>query len=131
MTDNSEQEDGLEWAVTWAEVGRELLRGEMIDCRFQLEDAFRDIEETLYETDECSGEVTHEQVRQLRIALNKARHHVENHLAPVAGAEPWGDPAPRVPMGVLWELTDHPKAEGVDPLDYVNNASAPEESEQQ
>jgi hypothetical protein len=31
MTDNSEQEDGPEWAVTWAEVGCELLRGEMID----------------------------------------------------------------------------------------------------
>jgi len=105
MTDDSRQEDGPEWAVTWGEVGRELLSGELAECRLEIEGAFREVEDALYgEMDgegEYSGEVTPEQVRQLRLALNRARERVENQLAPVAGVKPWGDPPPRIPMGEL------------------------------
>jgi hypothetical protein len=105
MTDDSRQEDGPEWAVTWAEVGRELLSAELAECRGEVKDAFRDVEDALYgkmdSEGEYSGEVTPEQVRQLRLALNRARGRVENRLAPVAGVEPWGDPPPRIPMGEL------------------------------
>jgi len=42
-------------------------------------------------------------------------------LAPVAGAEPWGNPPPRIPMDVLWQLTEHPRADGVDPREYIDD----------
>jgi len=83
-----------------------------------------DAEEALYgEYDgegEYSGDLRPEHVYAMRRVLNRARERVENEVAPVAGVEPWGDPPPRIPMGVLWELTDHPKAEGVDPWEYVD-----------
>lgn len=101
----------------WENVGRELLIRELGQRRAELEDAFHDVERALRQGDE----LTDEQVIALRFALNEGRECVESHLAPVAGVEPWGDPPPRIPMAVLWELTNHPKAEGVDPREYVED----------
>jgi len=114
IPDGGDEEDR---AATWEKIGRELLRSELTDRRFELEDAFYDVEEAL----ENGDELTHEHVYALRVALNKAQERVENELAPAAGVEPWGNPPPRIPMGVLWKLTDHPKAEGVDPREYVED----------
>mgnify|MGYP006279575373 CR=1 FL=1 len=94
----------------WKEIGRDLLRDELSDCRFALEEACYNAEEALGSGDELTAEHIH----ALRVALNRARERVERHLAPAAGVEPWGDPAPRIPMGVLWEWSNHPKAGGED-----------------
>ena len=99
----------------WETVGRSLLTRELGNRRAELEDAFYDAAEAL----RTGEEITREDVLALRVALNKARTRVEEDLAPVAGVEPWGEPVPQVPMGVMWELTQHPKAEGVDPREYV------------
>lgn len=108
----------------YAQIGRELLRGELAEMRFEVEEAFGEAEEALYgEYDgegEYSGEITPEHVVALRAALNRARERVENHVAPLAGLDPWGNPPPRIPMDVLWELTDHPQADDVDPREYAN-----------
>lgn len=118
----SDHETGRE--EMYAQIGRELLHRELAEIRFELEDAFGDAEDALYgEFDgegEYSGEITPEHVIALRTALNKARERVENEVAPVAGLDPWGNPPPRIPMGTLWELTNHPQAEGVDPREYVD-----------
>jgi len=110
--------DAPEWAVTWERVGRELLRREVTERRIDLEEAFYDVEDCLRDGEE----VTPDHVHALREALNRARERVENELAPVAGVEPWGDPPPRIPMGVLREQTGHPKAEGVDSRELGNDA---------
>jgi hypothetical protein len=102
----------------------------MQERRFGIEEALREVEGALSDKPQDPSEVTPEQVRQLRRELNRALHHVENHLAAAVGVEPWEEP-PRIPMSKLFELTEHPRAEGVDPLDYVDDASAPEEGEQQ
>ena len=123
--DDGEGEDPPEWATTWEELGRELLRGELAEIRFELQEAFHEAEEALY--GRCdgegrySGELTAEHVRAFRVALNRARERVENQVAPAAGVEPWGDPPARIPMGVMQELTEHPRADGVDPREYVND----------
>jgi len=121
--EDDDRDDVPEWAITWAEVGSELLRAELADIRFEFEEAFHEAEEALYgEYDgegRYSGDLSPEHVYAMRRALNRARERVENEVAPVAGVEPWGDPPPRIPMGVLWELTNHPKAEDVDPREYV------------
>lgn len=131
--DGDDRDDVPEWATTWAEVGRELLRGELAEIRFELEGAFREAEEALYgEYDgegRYSGDLTPEHVYAMRRALNRARERVENEVAPVAGVEPWGDPPPRIPMGVMWELTSHPKAEGVDPREYVDDVDGEDADE--
>lgn len=107
----------------WAEVGRDLLCGELAEARAEVEDTFRRIEDALYgDLDgegQYSGELTEEDLRELREALNRARHCVENRVAPVAGGEPWGDRLPRIPKGVLWEVTNHPRAPGVDASEYI------------
>lgn len=113
--EGDDPDDAPEWAVTWERVGRDLLTRELTERRFDLEEAFYDVEDALRDGEE----VTPDHVHALRVALNRARERVENELAPVAGVEPWGDPPPRIPMGVMWELTDHPQAEGVDPREYV------------
>lgn len=107
----------------WAEIGRQLLRSELAEARAGVEDAFHRIEESLYGDydgeGQYSGDLTEEDLRELRQALNHARRQVEERVAPVAGGEPWGSNVPQIPMGVLWELTDHPRAPGVDPQEYV------------
>lgn len=117
IPDGGDEDDRPSRDATWESVGRELLMNEMGDCRFDLEDAFHAVEETL----RAGDDVTEEHVRALRSALNEAQERVEEQLAPAAGVGSWGDPKPRIPMGVLWEMTSHPKAEGVDPRDYVDD----------
>lgn len=123
IPDGGDEEEDHDRAATWETVGRELLTSELTERRFELEEAFHDVEEALRNGDE----LTHEHVHALRVALNKARERVENQLAPAAGVEPWGSPPPRIPMGVLWELTDHPKAEGIDPREYVDDLEEDDE----
>jgi len=117
------RDDAPEYAVTWEEIGRELLHNELAEIRFELEGAFQEAEEALCgehaSGGRCSGDLTHDHVHTLRAALNRAREHVENHAAPVAGAKPWGNPPPRLLIGVMQELTDHPQAEGVDAREYI------------
>ena len=115
-----ETEEAPQWAVTWAKVGSELLSGQLKECRFEVEKALREVEGAVSSKQQGPSEVTPEQVRQLRLALNRTRDHVENHLAPVAGVEPWEDP-PRIPMGKLYELTKHPSVEGTDERDLEGN----------
>jgi hypothetical protein len=110
-------EDTGQHSDAWEMVGRELLHNELAQRRIDIEDAFHDAEEALRNGED----LTYEDVHSLRVALNTARERVENELAPAAGVEPWGNPPPRIPMRVLWELTDHPKAEGIDPREYVEN----------
>jgi len=115
-TDGAGNDDVDEDRDLWDRVGRKA-------AAMQLADAHHDVDEALYtlteETMLVDEDPSPEQVRAARRALNAARWALEEYAAPAAGIEPWGDPPLRVPMGVLWELTDHPKAEGVDPREYV------------
>lgn len=108
----------------WEQVGRDLLQREFVDIRHEIEAVFRDAEKAVsggpHGEGGNSGELTPEHITAMRHALNRARERVESVGAPPAGVEPWSDPPPRIPMGVMWELTNHPKAEGVDPRDYVD-----------
>jgi len=116
-------DSGQDRADVWEQLGRELLRGQLAEKRFDLEDAFNNAEEALYgEQDNLSPE----HVITMRRALNRARDRVETMVAPIAGVEPWSDPRPDIPQGILWEMSDHPMAEGVDPRDYVDEESADE-----
>jgi len=119
---SDDRDDATEGEV-WAQVGRELMRKELADLRIQLEGAFRDAEEELYGpydgAGEYSGDITPEHVQALRTALHDALHRVEEQVAPVAGCEPWGEP-PRIPNGALWEWTNHPRDDDVDPREYLD-----------
>jgi len=118
--ENSSNGPGRE--AVWEQVGRDLLLIEFIDIRQEVEAVFRDAEEAI-----CNeGELTPEHITAMRFALNRARERVENVSAPVAGVEPWGHPQPNIPNGVLWEMTDHPRADDVDPRDYVDEECADE-----
>jgi len=112
-----------ETSDVWAEVGRDLLRSELAEARAEVEDTFRRIEDALYGgydgEGKYSGELTEEDLRELREALNRARYCVEQRVAPVAGGKPWGDRLPQIPKGVLWEVTNHPRAPGVDAREYI------------
>lgn len=107
MSDRDDDQEPVPPEV-WEQIARELLRSEVSDRRFAVEEAFYEVEEALVHGDD----VTPEHVRDLRTVLNEARERVECQLAPAAGLEPWGEPVPRIPMGVLWELSHHPKAGG-------------------
>jgi hypothetical protein len=122
VPDGGDERDGRR--RVWEAVGRELLCGELSDHRIALEDAFRDAEEGLYGTyngGEYSGDLTPEHITAMRRALNEARWFLEEVAAPAAGCESWGDPQPDIPAGVLWDWTDHPRADGVDPREYVDD----------
>jgi hypothetical protein len=98
----------------------------------QLVGAHHDVEEILFEvtaeTMLVGEDPTADQIREARMALNTARRVLEEFVAPAAGEEPWGEPMPDIPVGVLWEMTDHPRAEGVDPREYLDDA--PEETDE-
>ncbi|MDQ2072825.1 hypothetical protein RBH20_09790 [Haloarcula sp. H-GB4] len=118
--------DEDEGARVWEQVGRKLLRDELTNLRLELQESFHDAEMALCGDGEHPGEITPEHVIALRMALNRARERVEKQVAPVAGVEPWSDPLPQIPRGVMWELTDHPNAEGVDPREYVDEVNSDE-----
>jgi hypothetical protein len=100
----------------WDHVGRHAAAMELVDAHHDVGKALGELtEETMLVGEDPSPE----QVRTAREALNAARWALGQYAAPAAGVEPWGDPPPRIPMGVLWELTDHPKADGVDPRAYL------------
>jgi len=112
----------------WEDVGRELLRQELKEQQFDLEATFRKAGNTLSGTGggDCSGDLTPEHITAMRRVLNRARLVVEEAAAPAAGCEPWGDDPPKIPAGVLYELTDHPNADGVDPREYLDDEDAEE-----
>lgn len=101
----------------WERAGRQLLAGELGEARCQVSDAVRDLEETLRAGDDVDAG----QVREARRALNRAHRALEQYVATTTDdVEPWERP-PDIPMCRLWELTNHPKAEGVDPRAYVDD----------
>jgi hypothetical protein len=114
----------------WPRVGRELLHGELSDRRFELDAAFRDAEGTLAGHDTgtpYAGDLDADDVRALRQALNRARRVVETYAVRVVdGVEPWGDPRPQMPYDVLYEMSDHPRADGVGPREYVDAKQRPD-----
>jgi len=92
----------------WDRVGRELLHAELAEQRMSLNQAFHNVEGTLSELDEdgekYTGNLTAEEVGELRRRLNRARRVVENYAARVADdAEPWGKPKPSMPYGAYPE----------------------------
>lgn len=91
-----------------AGVAREAIKNELEGAYADVEDGFHSL---AYDTLSRGGDPTPEQVNDLRRAMNEMRYVLEEHVAPVAGVEPWGDATPRIPMGVLRELSHHPKAE--------------------
>jgi hypothetical protein len=109
-------DDDAEATELWERAGRKA-------AAMQLVDAHHDVDEALAALTDATMLVgedpSPEQVRTARRALNAARWALEAYAAPAAGVEPWGDPPPRIPTGVLWELTDHPKADDVDPREYL------------
>jgi len=113
---------GFVATASWERVGREVVAGELSESRAEVEDAFRDIERTLR-----SGEaVDADQVRDARMELNRAYRVLERYVATTSDdVEPWELP-PDIPTGRLWDLTDHPKAEGVDPREYLPEEAADE-----
>jgi len=113
MTSDGDQEHeagpqlGLAESASWEDVGRHAVRGELFDAREDVADAFRQLEETLW-----TGEpIDEDEVREARVALNRARRVIEQYVATVAdGTEPWEQPLPDVPYGRLWEVTGHEEA---------------------
>jgi len=116
-SDNREDREAM-----WEQLGRELLYGELAEIRYEIEEVFRDAEDAINRggQDDGSDDLTPEHITALRRALNRARDCVENEVAPVAGVDPWSHPLPEIPNGVLWEMSDHPMADDVDPRDYVD-----------
>ena len=93
----------------WDQVGRELLCRELDEQRMELNAALHDTVDTLRQLDEdgkkYSGELTAEDVVELRRRLNRTRRIVENYAARMTvGVEPWGDPIPDMPYGAYPEV---------------------------
>lgn len=93
----------------WDQVGRELLSRELDEQRMELNAALHDTVDTLRQLDEngekYSGELTAEDVVELRRRLNRTRRIVENYAARMTvGVEPWGDPIPDMPYGAYPEV---------------------------
>jgi len=109
-------DDDVEAAELWERAGRKAAAMQLVGAHHDLDDAFAALtDRTMLVGEDPSPE----QVRAARRALNAARWALEAYAAPAAGVDPWGDPPPRIPNGVLWELTDHPKADDVDPREYL------------
>jgi len=75
----------------------------------ELNAALHDTVDTLRHLDEdgekYSGELTAEDVVELRRRLNRTRRIVENYAARMTvGVEPWGDPIPDMPYGAYPEV---------------------------
>ncbi|KOX92138.1 hypothetical protein [Halorubrum tropicale] len=84
----------------WEAGGRRMLQSRAGMLRSQITDAFYDVEEAA----RSGEEITEEEVRELRSALNQARIHVEEELAPIAGVESFGGPLPMFPNRALREM---------------------------
>lgn len=93
----------------WDQVGRELLSRELDEQRMELNAALHDTVDTLRQLDEdgekYTGDLTAEEVVELRRRLNRTRRIVENYAARMTvGVEPWGDPIPDMPYGAYPEV---------------------------
>lgn len=89
--------------ATWEHVGRTAVAGELGEARHDVDGSFRDLASTL----RGGEELTEQQVRDARVALNQARRVLEEHVATVAdGAGAWGDPVPSMPYGVYKDVVD-------------------------
>lgn len=98
MTENEE----------WERLGRELLSreldGQRIEVNSVLHKAVDSLRQLNEEGEKYSGELTAEEVVEMRRTLNCLRRLVENHAARVTvGVEPWGDPKPDMPYGAYPE----------------------------
>lgn len=94
-------------SVPWETVARRGATFQLDDARFSVEDVLGTIAEDLRAGDDLDAD----DIVRARLALNEARRMLEEILAPIAGAEEWGDPLPRLPMDRMWEASNHPKAE--------------------
>jgi len=90
-------------SATWEQVGRDAVAGELVEARYEVDEAFRELEETLRD----SGQVDERQVRDARMALNQARRVLEEHVATTTdGASAWGEPVPDMPYGVYRRVVE-------------------------
>lgn len=93
----------------WERLGRELLSRELGKQRMEVNGLLHEAVDSLRQLDEegekYSGELTAEEVVELRRSLNCLRRLVENHAARVTdGVEPWGDQLPDMPYGAYPEV---------------------------
>ena len=83
-------------SATWEHVGRDAVTGELVEARYDVDDVFRDLEETLRDGEQLDER----QVRDARMALNQARRVLEEHVATVTDeTTAWGEPVPNMPYG--------------------------------
>lgn len=92
----------------WETVGRRAVSTQLNEARFDVEGTLRGLAGDLRD----GKDIDPSDVREARKALNRAQRILEEQVAPVAGAEVWGEPTPDIPMGRLWEMSNHPRAEG-------------------
>lgn len=90
-------------STTWEHVGRDAVAGELVEARYDVDGAFRELEKTLRDGERLDER----QVRDARMALNQARRVLEEHVATVTeGTTAWGEPAPDMPYGVYRRVVE-------------------------
>lgn len=87
-----EREDAAE---KWDRAGRDAVANLVEIAHFDVDGQIRDLVFAMRGPD--GDDPTPEDVREIRGAVNELRRHVENHLAPAAGLEPWRDDPPHMP----------------------------------
>lgn len=107
MSDDDQEvrecEGGLPFATdaSWERVGREAVAGELSESRYAVDEEFRTLEAAL----RAGEEIDARQVRDARVALNRAHNILEMYVATTTeGTRAWGHPAPDIPVGRLREL---------------------------
>jgi len=105
MTSDDERVPQLAFveSTTWEQVGRDAVAGELTEARYDVDGAFRELEETLRDGEQLDER----QVRDARMALNQARRVLEEHVATVTdGTTAWGEPVPDMPYGVYRRVVE-------------------------
>jgi hypothetical protein len=100
--------------ATWEDVARHAVVGELGESRRDVEDAFFDLEEALRDGEDLDAD----DVTDARMALNRARRALEEHVATVTdGTGAWGDPVPTIPYQDTRVVarSDADGSEGCDP----------------
>ena len=96
-------------AAAWERIERKCLAGRIGDRRARVVNAVYEAEEALQDGDCLIAE-----------QMSELCGVAENDLVAVADAEAWEHP-PQMPAGVIWEMTNHPNADGVAPREYVDD----------
>ena len=99
---------GFVASASWECVGRKAVAGELYEARQVIDDEFWPLEEALRRGEEIDAA----QVRDARMALNRAHRVLEEYVATTTdGTEPWGQPVPDIPFGRLREISHGPTEE--------------------